>query len=133
MASEAQSPLRPEDQPAAFRGRRALALRLVLSFIAGPALVTLFVRDIVYLVAGLLVAWPLYIVALAVALYFAKSVVARPAIWTAAAVLIAAAICVFILPFTGRAYPTAVVGIVCACISGAIFYLWSMLRPIGRS
>jgi|GEM_PF-7037193 len=132
--AEAPSPASQTESPTVTSSRRkALALRLILSFIAGPLLLTLFLWNPMYVIAGLLVAWPLYIVALAVALYFVESVLAHAALWTAAAVLIASAICLFTLPFYGRLDSIAVIGVASAFVSGMTFYAWNLLYPIART
>ncbi|WP_162918463.1 hypothetical protein [Taklimakanibacter deserti] len=133
MAEAPSPPSQTENPPVTSSRRKALALRLILSFIVGPLLLTLFLWNPMHVIAGLLVAWPLYIVALAVALYFAESVLAHMAPWTAAAVLIASAICLFTLPFYGRLDSIAVIGVVSAFISGMTFYVWNSLYPIDRT
>lgn len=133
MAEKHSPPSQTENQPVTSRRRKALALRLTFSFIIGPLLLTLFLWNLKYVLAGLLVAWPLYVIALIVALYFAESVLTHIALWTTAAVLIAAATCLFTLPFYGRLDSIAVVGVVSAIVSGVVFYGWNLLYPISRT
>ncbi|MCV3210246.1 hypothetical protein OHD62_20605 [Mesorhizobium sp. YC-39] len=82
------------------------------------------------LAAGLLVSWPLWLTAVVVAFVFARSVAARPGLWTAAATLIVAGFSYGALPFDGEIRSVATVGTLAAALAGISFYCWSVSSPV---
>jgi len=82
------------------------------------------------LTTGLLVSWPLWLVAAAVAFVFGRSLAANPGVWTAAATLIVACLSFGILPFDGGIRSLATVGALAAELAGISFYCWSVWSPV---
>ncbi|ESX75601.1 hypothetical protein X759_17895 [Mesorhizobium sp. LSHC420B00] len=82
------------------------------------------------LAVGVVVSWPLWLTAAVVAFLFARSVVANPGLWAAAAALVAAGFSYGILPFDGEIRSLATVGGLAAILAGISFYCWSISRPV---
>lgn len=117
-----------------FKQRVALATRLTASYAAGLLVGGLLTGrgNIAVVVMGVLLSWPLYVVALIVTIVFAKSVLTHPAVWSTIAIVVVATICLLALPFDGHILSVATTGIFCAIITGVTFYWWNVRYPIDR-
>lgn len=126
--------------------RITIALRVTLCYLAGVtesllafASLTTPHRDsavhdhltsfVLQLVVGLLVSWPLWLVAAAVAFVFGRSVDVNPGVWSVAASLIAAGFSYGVLP-SGEVRSLATVGALAAALAGISFYCWSVWSPV---
>ncbi|MER8968986.1 hypothetical protein NKI25_25350 [Mesorhizobium sp. M0808] len=83
-----------------------------------------------YLAVGVVVSWPAWLTAAVVAFLFARSIVANPGLWAAAAALVAAGFSYGTLPFDGEIRSLATVGGLAAILAGISFYCWSVSRPV---
>ena len=81
-----------------------------------------------YVVAGFLLSWPLYLVAVVAAIAFPRSVAGRPRLCTSVAVLIAASFSFLTLPHDGHFRSLATLGAFAALLAGFCFYC--IARPM---
>lgn len=84
---------------------------------------------VLQLVVGLLVSWPLWLVAAAVAFVFGRSVDVNPGVWSVAASLIAAGFSYGVLP-SGEVRSLATAGALAAALAGIFLYCWSVWSPV---
>ncbi|MGQ0673361.1 MAG: hypothetical protein ACT4N2_10875, partial [Hyphomicrobium sp.] len=77
--------------------------------------------------ASFIVSWPLYLIAVAVTLVFARSIAAYPGFWSAAAVWITACYSYSISPFDNLLNSLGTVGTLGAALAGLCFYLCKRL------
>ena len=113
-----------------FERRVVVAARLTVTYAASLLIVGLLTGRGTFVAMGVLLSWPLYALALVIAIIFAKSILTHPAVWCAIAVLAVATICLLTLPFDGHINSVATVGIFCATVTGIAFYFWNVRYPI---
>ncbi len=126
--------------------RLSLALRVTISYVFGvigsllgssnpsPDLQSSEVLSLfaVYVAAGFIVSWPLYLAAIVAALVFSRSIAAKPGTWTMAAVLIVVCVSYLALPFDGHLRSLATIGALGAALAGICFYCLSVSRPVQK-
>lgn len=110
--------------------RVAVAVRLTVSYALSLVVGGMLTGRVMFPIAGALLSWPLYLVAVIVTIVFAKSILAHPATWSAAAVFVASAASVFTLPFAWHFLSVATVGVFCAVVAGVTFYYWNRCFPL---
>ena len=124
-----------------FRLRAILAGRLTAACVAG-----LFACGLLGILGGpkyilgiigvgVVLSWPMYLVALIVTIILADSIAARPALWCSVAVVAVSVVCLMTLPFSGHIWSIATSGVLSAFVSALFFYCWnarSPLRPISN-
>ena len=120
-----------------FRLRAILAGRLTAAYAAG-----LFACGLLGILGGpkyilgiigvgVVLSWPMYLIAFIVTLILADSIVARPALWCSIAVIAVSIVCLLTLPFSGHIWSIATAGVLSAFVSSLLFYCWNARSPLG--